>query len=324
MLLAALTKLLNVATSFLVWIFVLFAGVTLTLLYLAGAAVAVGQTSENACYPMPEMEKEAGTRLEYGQASLSFLPLGVRCTFSGQNGTVEITTLEPGGPVIGWALNVLFLLGLAALLLIAFLIFRRTRDRGLGPYASLILGALAFFTPPLGTLAAAAVRRGYSETASERRLPGLLATAGKSSVWCCGVLATLVLYGIFLVASDSERINTVCRVPTAAANEQWPVGSVPPEGTSGSLTLETKDSPLPLVQRCIFTDSNSGEVIGVNRTGLGLLVIPGYFGVVIIGSTALVGARAGRSSLFYAILTLLALPLGVLLAAGRPPDRIED
>ena len=304
----------------LIWTFVLFAGVTLTLLYAAGAAVFAGQVSEDACYPLPELVEEEGVRPEYGKPSASFLPLGIRCTFSDQDGSVAATTLEPGGLAFGWILTVFSVLCVVALLLVALLVAGRARDRGLSSFVARLLGALVFLTPPLGILAAVA-SKGTIGAGSPRHSPGSWPTvAGKVSAWGIGLLATLILAGIFFVAFETERINSVCSVPPAAANEQWPEGSSPPTGVFGSLALKTEDSPLPFVKRCIFTDPDSGEVLGVSRAGLGLLAISVYFASIVVGSTILVASRAGRASLLYAIVTLFALPLGVLLAAGRRPD----
>lgn len=80
---------------------------------------------------------------------------------------------------------------------------------------------------------------------------------------------------------------------------------------------------LPFVKRCVFADAATGEVLGTGRAGPGSLLIAAYALLAVLGSAALVASgtagQRGRAAIAYVAATLLAPPLGLLLAAARGP-----
>ncbi|MDP9475563.1 MAG: hypothetical protein M3R38_07710 [Actinomycetota bacterium] len=300
-------------------VFSTFFGLTLTLLLAAAAGFSAFQLEQGACYPSAGLTDEV---VGYGRTEFSLLPLGVRCTWRTEDGSILATTLEPAGYALGWALTVLVALGVAMLILVALLVVARARGRGHGKLPSSLFGILSFFAPPLGVLLAATARD--PEADPVRRAPGRsLLLAGTPAVWAVGLVATAIFSGIFFVVFETERLNAVCKVPPSAANRQWPVGSAPPRGEIGSLTLRVEDSPLPFVKRCVFADAATGKVLGTNRAGLGPLLIAAYALLAVLGSAALVArstaGRGRRAAMLYVAATLVMPPLGLLLAAVRGP-----
>ena len=302
-------------------VFSAFFGISLTLLLAAAAGFSAFRLEEGACYPRPGLtDGFAG----YGRTEFSLLPLGVRCTWRADDGSIAATALEPAGYAFGWALTALVSLGVAMLVLVALFVAARARSRGHGRFPSALFGALTFLAPPLGVLLAATAKGPRVEADPVRRGPGRpLLLAGTLAVWSVGLVATAVFFGIFFVVFETERVNAVCDVPPSAANRQWPVGSSPPRGDIGSLTLRVEDSPLPFVRRCVFADAATGEVLGTNRAGSGPLLIAAYALLAVLGSVALVArstaGRGRRSAVPYVAATLVTPPLGLLRAAVRGP-----
>ncbi len=300
-------------------VFSTFFGLTLTLLLAAAAGFSAFELEQGACYPGAGLTDEV---VGYGRTEFSLLPLGIRCTWRAEDGSILATTLEPAGYALGWALTALVALGVAMLILVALLVAARARGRGHGRLPSSLFGILSFFAPPLGVLLAATARD--PEADPVRGVPGRsLLLAGTPAVWAVGLVATVVFSGIFFVVFETERINARCDVPPSAANRQWPVGSSPPRGEIGSLTLRVEDSPLPFVKRCVFADAATGKVLGTNRAGLGPLLIAAYGLLAVLGSAALVArstaGRGRRAAMLYVAATLVTPPLGLLLAAVRRP-----
>lgn len=304
-------------------VFSTFFGLTLTLLLATAAGFSAFRLEEGACYPRPGLtDGFAG----YGRTEFSLLPLGVRCTWRAEDGSIAATAFEPVGYAFGWALTAFVFLGVAMLFLVALLVAARARSRGHGRLPSALFGTLSFLAPPLGVLLAATAKEPRVEADPVRRGPGRpLLLAGTLTVWSIGLVATAVFFAIFFVVFETERVNAVCDVPPSAANQQWPVGSSPPRGDIGSLTLRVEDSPLPFVRRCVFADAATGEVLGTNRAGFGPLLIAAYALLVVLGSVALVArstaGRGRRSAMLYVAATLVTPPLGLLLAAVRGPAR---
>ncbi len=300
-------------------VFSTFFGLTLTLLLAAAAGFSAFEVQEDACDPGAGL---MGVGPEYGRAEFSLLPLGIRCTWRAEDGSVAARALEPAGYAFGWALTALVALGVAILILVALLVAARARGRGHSRLLSALFGILSFFAPPLGVLLAATARD--PEADPVRGVPGRsLLLAGTPAVWAVGLVATVVFSGIFFVVFETERINARCDVPPSAANRQWPVGSSPPRGEIGSLRLRVEDSPLPFVKRCVFADAATGKVLGTNRAGLGPLLIAAYALLAVLGSAALVArstaGRGRRAAMLYVAATLVTPPLGLLLAAVRRP-----
>ena len=304
-------------------VFSTFFGLTLTLLLVAAVGFSAFQLEEGACYPRPGLTNGSAG---YGQTEFSLLPLGVRCTWRAGDGSVAATAFEPVGYAFGWALTAFVALGVAMLVLVALLVAARTRSRGHGRLPSALFGTLSFLAPPLGVLLAATAKEPRVEADPVRRGPGRpLLLAGTLTVWSMGLVATTVLFAIFFLVFETEKVNAVCDVPPSAANRQWPVGSSPPRGDMGSLTLRVEDSPLPFVRRCIFADASTGEVLGTSRAGFWPLLVAAYALLAVLGSVALVArsteGRGRRSAMLYVVATLVTPPLGLLLAAVRGPAR---